>query len=354
MLCSSRLFGAPPQESSRTNILLITIDTLRPDALGWIGGVNDTPAIDGLASSGFRFPQAVSPVPLTLPAHTTIMTGLIPPNHGVHDNGQAVAESYPTLAEVLRAQGYTTAAFVSGFPLDRIFGLDRGFEHYDDTLTSGREGWLERIATETTAAALGWISKAHSPWFVWVHYYDPHDPYEPPRDFWAPGPRGAYLGEVRFTDYAIELLMAGVEEHAEGRLLTVLTADHGEALGQHDEKRHGYFVYDATVTVPLVFRYHGVIRAGESRSPARLVDVAPTILELVGAPALGESDGVSLMPVILGRELEILLPTWKPSCRGSSTAGRRCVRSEQQTGSSSMRPGLNSTELPRILASSAI
>jgi len=282
------------------NVLLITIDTLRPDALGWIGGANDTPAIDALAARGFRFPRAVTPVPLTLPAHASIMTGLVPRRHGVRDNGQTFGDGPTTLAESLRGAGRATAAFISGYPLQRLFGLDRGFDHYDDSLPEGREGWRERIATDTTDAVLRWIRSAREPWFVWVHYYDPHYPYEPPRAFWGPGERGAYLGEVRFTDLAIERLWDGLPPDARARALIVLTADHGEALGDHAEKRHGYFIYDATMTVPLVLLQEGVIAPGESPAAANLVDIAPTILELVGLPRLGDIDGVSLAGQLRG------------------------------------------------------
>jgi len=284
----------PRAARRQPNILLITIDTLRPDALGWIGRSNDTPAIDALATRGFRFPRAVTPVPLTLPAHASIMTGLVPRRHGVRDNGQTFGTGAVTLAESLRGAGWTTAAFVSGFPLQRLFGLDRGFDHYDDALPAGREGWVERLAADTTAAVLGWLASAPQPWFVWVHYYDPHDPYEPPRAFWGPGERGAYLGEVRYTDYAIERLVAGLPKTDGRGTLTVLTADHGEALGDHSEKRHGYFIYDATMTVPLVLVEEGVITPGDSSAPANLFDIAPTVLELLGLAPLADIDGVSL------------------------------------------------------------
>jgi arylsulfatase A-like enzyme/Flp pilus assembly protein TadD len=295
-LAPAAAVGAEQPRAGRRqpNLLLITIDTLRPDTLGWVAHANDTPAIDALAARGFRFPRAVTPVPLTLPAHVSIMTGLLPRRHGVRDNGQTFGAEAATLAESLRAAGWATAAFVSGFPLQRLFGLDRGFDHYDDALPEGREGWVERSAADTTAAVLGWLGSAPQPWFVWVHYYDPHDPYEPPRAFWGPGERGAYLGEVRYTDYAIERLIAGLPKGDGRGTLTVLTADHGEALGDHSEKRHGYFIYDATMTVPLVLVEEGVITPGDSSAPANLLDIAPTVLELLGLAPLANIDGVSL------------------------------------------------------------
>jgi len=290
--------------AGRPSVLLITIDTLRPDALGWIAGRNDTPAIDGLARAGFRFPAAATPVPLTLPAHVSIMTALVPRRHGVRDNGQTLGDVPLTLAQVLRSHGYATAAFVSGYPLDHIFGLDRGFEHYDDNLPEGDEGWLERLAYDTTDAALAWVATARKPWFAWIHYYDPHDPYTPPRPFWRPGDRGAYLGEVAYTDSAIERLLASMGPGSSESRLTVFTADHGEALGEHREKRHGYFIYDSTVTVPLVLHWPGHLQPGQSEAAARLLDIAPTILELVGLPALQDVDGQSLVPLLQGRVLE--------------------------------------------------
>ncbi len=312
-----------PASRRQPDVLLITIDTLRPDALGWIGHTNDTPAIDALAARGFRFPRAVTPVPLTLPAHTSIMTGLVPRRHGVRDNGQTFGTGPTTLAETLRAAGWSTAAFVSGFPLQRLFGLDRGFDHYDDALPDGREGWVERIAADTTSAALEWLAAAPQPWFVWVHYYDPHDPYEPPRAFWGPGERGSYLGEVRYTDYGIERLVDGLPKGDGRTRLTVLTADHGEALGEHSEKRHGYFIYDSTVTVPLVLVQEGVISPGESQAATNLVDIAPTILELVGLPPFADIDGLSLVkhlhdqqiplpPAYLETQLPWIFFGWSP------------------------------------------
>jgi len=292
--------SSPDRLPSRADVLLITLDTLRPDALGWVGGENATPFLDRLAREGFRFAGAVSPVPLTFPSHATILTGVLPRRLGLRDNGQALGPQPETLAEVFRARGYATAAFVSGYPLARAFGLDRGFDTYDDRFSTGEGESLERRAPETTTAAVAWLTTARRPWFLWVHYYDPHYPYEPPRDFVGAGWRGAYDGEVVFADRAIGDLLARAEAAAAGRLLTVFAGDHGESLGEHGEGTHGFFVYDATVLVPLVFRSPGAIAPGESRAPARLVDVAPTILELAGAPALAGVDGVSLVSTLRG------------------------------------------------------
>jgi choline-sulfatase len=296
--------SGPAPSPGPPSLLLITIDTLRPDALGWISGRNATPAIDSLAREGFRFPAAVSPVPLTLPAHATILTGLLPRRHGLRANGQVLGESTPTLAEALRSRGYATAAFVSGYPLQKAFGLDRGFQHYDDTLPAARGEGLERSASDTTAAALAWLARAKTPWFLWVHYYDPHDPYVPPKAFRKPGPRGAYDGEVSYVDSEIRRLLGKVDG-SKTRTLTILAGDHGEGLEDHGERAHGFFIYDTTLLVPMIVRFPGRIPPGESREPVRLMDILPTALELLEVPAIRDTDGVSLAPTLTGRRQSI-------------------------------------------------
>jgi len=293
--------GARAAASPPPNLLLVTIDTLRPDALGWVAGRNTTPTLDRLAAEGSRFRAAVSPVPLTLPAHASILTGLLPRRHGVRDNGQVLGDGVPTLAEFLRARGYATAAFVSGFPLKRGFGLERGFDRYDDAMQHGEAGWVERLAPETTAAALGWLRTRRDPFFTWVHFYDPHDPYDPPRAFWQPGPRGAYDGEVAFVDNALGELLAGIDPAVLARTLVVLTADHGEGLGDHQEDTHGFFLYDSTVLVPLVLRLPGRLPARAFDHPARLVDVLPTVLALLDVKPPRGLDGESLLPLVDGK-----------------------------------------------------
>ena len=294
--------------STPPSVLLVTVDTLRPDALGWVAGKNATPHIDALARESFRFASARSPVPLTLPAHASLLTGLDPPRHGVHDNGQVLGEGPRTLAEALRARGYDTGAVVSGFPLRALFGLDRGFDAYDDRLPVEGDEWRERPALETTERALSWARARPRgrPWLLWVHYYDPHDPYTPPDRFRRPGPRGSYDGEVAAVDEAIGRLREGLARRPSANgLLTVLTADHGESLGEHGEDTHGFFVYESTLQVPLLFHFPGRVRAEASPLPARLADVAPTILELADAPALPEIDGVSLLPLLRGKALTL-------------------------------------------------
>ncbi len=322
------------ERSSPPSLLLITIDTLRPDALGWVAGANETPAIDALARAGFRCRAAVSPTPLTLPAHTSIMTARVPRRHGVRDNGQVLGDDLPTLAATLRGRGFATGAFVSGYPLRALFGLDRGFDTYDDTLPVGREGWLERPADDTTTAALAWLRTTRPPWLLWVHYYDPHDPYELHADVPRSGPRAAYDSEVAYTDRAVGTLLRGVAAGG-GPVVTVLTGDHGEAFGEHGEWTHGFFLYDTTVLVPLVVHAPGLIRPGECPTPVRLVDLAPTLLDLTGTPLWSDIDGTSLTPMLRGEpqvmpaaDLETLQPWltygWAP-LRALRQADRKLI-----------------------------
>jgi choline-sulfatase len=290
-----------PAKVRSASLLLITVDTLRPDALGWVSGRHETPAIDRLAREGFSFPAAVAPVPLTLPSHVAILTATTPGRLGIRDNGRGVGTDVGTLAESLKRSGYATGAFVSGYPLAAMFGLDRGFDRYDDRFSAGQQGELERPAHATTAAALAWLRTARPPWFAWIHYYDPHYPYEPPPAYRRPGPRGAYDGEVAYVDAAIGDLVRGVERLGAGPLLTVFAGDHGESLGEHGEGTHGFFVYDSTVLVPLIFNLAGRVAPGRSQAPARLVDIAPTVLALLDQPPLSKAEGVSLAPTLAGR-----------------------------------------------------
>lgn len=285
LLAAALGLGGCRQPAPPPDILLVTIDTLRPDAMGWTGGRNETPTLDALAAAAMTFPQGATTVPITLPAHAAMLSGCYPHQFGLRDNGQVVPAGVELLSERLRGAGYATAAFVSGFPLKRMFGLDRGFDHYDDDMPAGREGYVERRARDTTRAAIAWLQESHPdrPRFVWVHYYDPHDPYEPPREFWQPGRRGAYDGEVAYTDHWLGELLAAWPGTGRERL-TVVTSDHGEALGEHDEETHGYFVYDATVIAPQIWHWPGRIVAGSSSAQVSHTDLAATLLDLLEMP----------------------------------------------------------------------
>jgi arylsulfatase A-like enzyme/Flp pilus assembly protein TadD len=303
--------NAPPP-----SILLITLDTLRRDALGYIGGHDRTPALDALARDSARFDLAVTPVPLTLPAHVTMMTGLDPPNHGIRDNGQVLSPEIPTLAEALAAAGYDTAAFVSAFVLQRRFGLDRGFATYDDRLLdgAGRE-ILERPAAASVAAARDWLGqRGAAPWFAWLHLYDPHHPYDPPDGFLAPGEqagtRAAYDAEVAAVDAALAPLLDYVRG-LDREVVVVVTADHGEAFGEHGEIEHGLFVYDTTIAVPMMWHAPGrIVPARFERAVPRLSDIAPTLLELAGLAAWPRQDGASLGPLLHGDGDRELAPAY--------------------------------------------
>lgn len=294
---------------------MITVDTLRPDALGWVSGKNATPVIDGLAGEGMAFPAAVAAVPLTFPSHASVFTGLLPRRLGLRDNGQLLPAGPPTLAARLQARGYRTAAFVSGYPLDSAFGLDRGFDVYDDALTVASGGDLERPAQATVTSATAWLRTAPAPWLLWVHLYDPHYPYEPPAAYRRPGPRGAYDGEVASADAAIGELLRAVASRGGDPVLTVFAGDHGESLGEHGEGTHGFFIYDSTVLVPLVIRLPGRVAPGRSPVPVRLLDVTPTVLDLLGLPPIEGADGVSLGPILAGRGAgaePAYVETWQP------------------------------------------
>lgn len=290
-----------------SRVLLITIDTLRPDALGFVSGRNETPVIDGLAESGIRFGNAISSVPLTLPSHTTMMTGLDPLRHGIHVNGQALDASVPTLAEQFRSHGYATAAFVSASVLRKDFGLDRGFDVYDDTKSPANDRLMQRRAAQTFAATREWINQqpADKPWFVWVHVYDAHTPYDPPRAFWKPGPRGGYDGAVSYIDNALAPLLETAGAVAGGKLLTILAADHGESLGEHDEIEHGIFIYDTTMRVPLILSYPGVLQPSAPGFTPRLVDLTPTLVHGFGWTPAVKFDGIDLGPGLRGEPLRV-------------------------------------------------
>ena len=238
-------YGLPDRHADRPSVLLVTIDTLRADRLGAYGGPAPTPVLDALAARGARFATAIAPAPLTAPSHASILSARIPPRHGVRDNGGFVLpDSVPVVAARFREAGYATAAFVSGFPLDRRFGLARGFDTYDDRLPRGRDArrapYVERPADQTTGAALGWIAGRTGRWFVWVHYFDPHAPYEPPAEFGPPRTSTPYDGEIAFVDREVGRLLAGIGDPE--RTLVLVTADHGESLGDHGEETHGVFV----------------------------------------------------------------------------------------------------------------
>lgn len=287
----------PPPPTSRPSIVLVTLDTLRADRLAPEGPM---PRLRRLAASGAVFNRAHAQVPLTLPSHATILTGRGVRGHGVRDNiGYALSPEIPTVAERFSAAGYATAAFVGGYPLVRSFGLGRGFDRYDDRMTrsppTGRSGHTERRAERVVDAALDWVHhRTEQPFFLWVHLFDPHDPYEAPKPF---GGRHEhpYDDEVAYTDHQLGRLIDGIGRPADNELWVIVTADHGEALGQHGEPTHGVFLYEPTLRVPLVIVPPAASPARIVDAPASLVDVAPTLLEAAGLEPLDGCDGRSLL-----------------------------------------------------------
>ncbi len=269
------------------SVLLVTVDTLRADRIGAYGdGAAHTPAMDALARAGVLFESAFAPAPITLPSHATMLTGLLPPAHGVRGNGSfALGPGPRTLAEALKARGLRTAAFVGALPLARRFGLARGFDHYDDALQRApglHFEFPERRADRVAAAARAWLASESGPVFVWVHLYDPHAPYDPPAAFRRKDP---YRGEIAFADQALGELLASWDARP-GSSLVVLTADHGEAFGEHEEESHSLFVYDTTLRVPLILRGTGVPVGRRVKGAVGLVDLAATVADLAGSAGL--------------------------------------------------------------------
>lgn len=333
--------GAQPAASARVpaaaaagrpeRIVLVSIDTLRADRIGaWGAADAETPTLDALAARGARFAQAISPTPLTLPSHTSLLTARDPWAHGVHHNGvYRLGPEHPTLAERLREAGFATAAFVSAYVLDRSYGLERGFDHYDDQLAlrgpgRGAISVPERSADRTVAAVEEWLARAPDRFFLFVHFYDPHAEYAPPPP-WDHRFRGRlYDGEVAFADAQLGRLLAAIEaRHPDRATLIAVTSDHGESLGEHGEPTHSYGLYDATQHVPLLLAGPGVPAGLVVDAQVRLVDVAPTLLALAGAPPLAHVEGRSLAPLLSGAEepervayLETLAPRfdhgWSP------------------------------------------
>ena len=270
------------------DIVLLTLDTTRADAIGAYGNQSaNTPNINRLVSRGVRFTGAVSPSPLTLPAHASLLTGLEPPEHGARDNGRTDIDStIPTIATILSDTGYHTAAFVSSRVLDHRFGLARGFDLYDDHMVAehlGEYGYAERNATAVTDAAIAWLeaSTERRPYFLWVHYYDPHSPYQPPERWRGETNEENYAGEISFVDQEVGRLLAALPGSDNQRLVAVV-GDHGESLGEHGERTHGVFLYGATLEVPLIIAGPGLPHDHTITDVVSTRRLAPTLLALAG------------------------------------------------------------------------
>jgi arylsulfatase A-like enzyme/Tfp pilus assembly protein PilF len=300
--------GADLTRDDTRNVILISIDTCRADRLGCYGHpTSSTPNIDAVARDGVIFRHARTTNPITLPAHSSMMTGRIPPQHGVHDNRTyRLAESNTTLAEILRDNGYATAAFVGAFPLDSIMGLDQGFAVYDDRYTMGGAGRVanERRAAEVSDAAIEWLRSNHdAPFFMFVHYFDPHAPYEPPEPFASEYNEDPYLGEIAYTDHAIGRVIDELKQFdLYDSSLIVITADHGESLGEHGEATHAYFVYQSTMRVPLIIRAPGAAAGREVAVAVSVTDIAPTVLAALGIEPGETQNGMDLGGHLWGQD----------------------------------------------------
>lgn len=291
------------------DVFLITIDTLRADHVHCYGYDHvQTPALDGLAKDGVRFTQAFTPSPITNTSHASILTGLLPGSHGVTDFAVPLSPSHPTIAELLNHQDYHTAAFIGAVILDSKTlapGFDRGFDFYDNfpehSRTKSRWGRVERRGMEVVQHAEAWLGQhPASPHFMWVHLYDPHDPYEPPAPYSRTYKDHLYDGEIAYADSALANFIAYLKKSGRYRNAVIaVVGDHGEGLGEHHEQTHGIFLYDSTTHVPLIVKLPGNLNAGTVvDAQVRTIDIAPTILELVGASALAKRDGESLRPYL--------------------------------------------------------
>jgi arylsulfatase A-like enzyme/Flp pilus assembly protein TadD len=293
------------------NLLLITLDTTRADRLGCYGyKAARTPVLDELARSGVICERAYTVAPLTLPAHTSLFTGLYPAETGIRTNGHGrLDDSIPTLAEILKRQGFDTAAFVASFVLDARFGLDRGFRKYDDDIAGERAGaddvHRDRPGAAVIDAALAWLGENRSaPFFCWVHLFDPHAPYLSHADqFQDEFSDRPYDGEIAYVDQQIGRLMTFLKNRGiDSRTLVVIVGDHGEGLGEHVERRHGLTLYDATMHVPLIFRDPEQLSAGRRvASSISIVDLSPTILDVLGFNDRRATTGKSMKAALLGK-----------------------------------------------------
>ncbi len=296
------LLGCRPPLDAPRSVLLLSLDTTRADRLGSYGHPDaGTPQLDRLAARGTRFAHALAPAPVTLPSHATLLTGWDPPRHGVRHNGlYALAPEVDTLAEACAAAGLRTGGFVGSLVLASRHGLAQGFEAWGSPREDGSVGLFhlaERPASEVNREALSWLrSIERDPFFLFVHYMEPHAPYVPPEGSELADP---YQAEIAAADRALgELLFGLASLGRSAETLVVVVADHGESLGEHGEESHGVFLYDATLRVPLLMAGPGVPGGRVVETPVGLVDVAPTLREALGLPAASQSDGRSLWPLL--------------------------------------------------------
>ena len=282
------------------HVILISIDTCRADYLSCYGFERSTtPNIDAVASQGLIFENTISPTPLTLPAHSSMLTGTVPPYNGVHDNlGYRLGESNQTIAEILKENGFTTGAIISTFVLDSQFGLDQGFDTYNDKFEESLPIYRseERRGAEATRLACDWLSKhKDEKSFLFLHYYDPHEKYEPPEPFATTFKDNLYAGEIAYTDDCIGGVIDKLKELGfYDSALIIITSDHGEMLGEHGENSHGYFIYQSAIKVPLIFKLPQQMQSRKVKDLVGLVDIVPTVCSMLGLKTPSEVQGKDL------------------------------------------------------------
>lgn len=295
------------------NVVVITIDTLRADHLGCYGYKQvRTPNIDALANDGVRFERAFTPVPITLPAHTVIFTGTYPTLNGMHDfSGNRLGAEPPTLAQVLKAHGFVTGAVLGSAVLDSRFGLNRGFDFYYDhfefnRLQESNLDEMERPGNLVADQALDWLGKNYQErFFLWMHLYDPHYPYQPPAPFSDEYKSHPYDGEIAFADAQVGRLLTFLKQKGlYERTLIVLCGDHGEGLGEHGEKTHGFFIYNSTLHVPLIVHLPSKPAAHQTSASASLADITPTVLDSLQISIPSQVQGKSLVPSLTDKSAE--------------------------------------------------
>ena len=307
---------APP--APPPTVLLLTLDTTRADRLGCYGfaGV-ETPNLDALCRDGVVFDNATAVVPLTFPSHSSMFTGLLPPHHGVRDNGGFfLDDARTTLAERLRDAGYATGAFIGAWVLESRWGLAQGFQHYDDTFQLSKYkivslGTVQKTGDEVMDAALAWLKGVKKGrYFAWVHLYDPHAPYEPPEPFATRYAGTPYVGEIAYTDKVLGRLVTWLKDNGQmDRTIVLVVGDHGESLGEHGEGAHAFFVYGSTTHVPLIVRTPWSL-SGRRAARVSGVDVMPTVLDLVGLPPQPGLDGRSLARLMFDPQARLERPAY--------------------------------------------
>jgi arylsulfatase A-like enzyme len=315
---------------SDLNLLVITLDTTRADRLGAYGfpGV-ETPSLDRVAREGVRFDHMTSAAPLTLPAHCSLFTGRLPPQHGVRQNGMALRADEVTLAMVLKSQGFQTAAVPAAFVVSSQWGLNQGFEQYIDGFGNHSADEpedaprgphaaraLRRSADDVADRALDWLQEHdRGRFFTWLHFYDPHAPYEPPEPYRSRYAKDPYLGEIAFMDEQLGRVFGYLEaRRLLNRTIIVVVGDHGESLGEHGEHTHGLFVYESVLRVPFIIRAPFTnLRGRRVDEPTRSIDMMPTVLDLLGISAPAGVQGRSLAGLMTGTERALELETYSES-----------------------------------------